>query len=49
MVASPTMLRTVDEIMTYFKTTTELHYIPNLKDGIYKLTRPTSEQLAKAI
>ena len=35
-----------DEITTYFKTTKEYHYIPNLKDGIYPLTRPTSEQLA---
>jgi hypothetical protein len=29
-------LRVVDEITTYFRTTSEYHYIPNLKDGIYK-------------
>ena len=40
-------LRIVNEITTYFRTTKEYHYIPNLKDGIYELTRPTREQLAK--
>ena len=44
---SPNWLRTVDEITTYFRTTSNYHYIPNLKDGIYDLVRPTSEQLAK--
>ena len=39
-------LRVANEISTYFKTTKEYHYIPNLKDGIYELTRPISEQLA---
>lgn len=42
----PNWLRVVDEITTYFRTTSEYHYIPNLKDGIYNLVRPTSEQLA---
>lgn len=41
-----TLLRVVDEITTYFRTTSNYHYIPNLKDGIYPLVRPTSEQLA---
>jgi hypothetical protein len=43
---SPNWLRVVDEITTYFRTTSEYHYIPNLKDGIYSLIRPTSKQLA---
>lgn len=42
----PIGLRVVDEITTYFRTTSNYHYIPNLKDGIYPLVRPTSEQLA---
>jgi hypothetical protein len=40
------LLRVVDEITTYFRTTSNYHYIPNLKDGIYPLVRPTSAQLA---
>ena len=41
------LLRVANEISTYFKTTKEYHYIPNLKDGIYELTRPTTEELAR--
>ncbi len=37
-----TMLRVVDEITTYFRTTSEYHYIPNLKDGLYPLTKPVT-------
>lgn len=43
------LLRLVTDITTYFRTTKELHYIPNLKDGIFKLTKPTREQLAAVV
>ncbi len=40
------VLQLVNDITHYFRTTSECHYIPNLKDGIYPLVWPTSEQLA---
>ncbi len=37
------MLHVVNEIITYFQTTEQMHYIPNMTDGLYPLVRPRVE------
>jgi len=40
------MLDMVAEIGTFWKLNPLTTYLPNLKDGLYPLVRPTAEELA---
>lgn len=38
------LLHVVNDIITYFQTTEQMHYIPNMTDGLYPLVRPVVTQ-----
>ncbi len=40
------LLDVVREVITFWKTNKEHIYIPNYRDGLFKITQPTAEEMA---
>lgn len=40
------VLDVVREVITFWKTNKEHIYIPNYRDGLFKITQPTAEEMA---
>lgn len=45
--ASTTWLDMVSQIVTYWKENPLGAYLPNLRDGLYPVTKPTAKELAR--
>ena len=44
---SPALLDVVREVITFWKTNKEHIYIPNYRDGLFKITQPTEVEMAE--
>jgi hypothetical protein len=43
------MLDVVREVITFWKTNKEHVYIPNYRDGLFKITQPTEVEMAEFV